>query len=46
MDTVRVIYRQVEDTWTATSPDVPDWTAVANTFDEARTLSEEGVRFA
>lgn len=46
METVRVIYRQVDGTWTATSPDIPRWTAVADTFEEARKLSEEGVRFA
>ena len=44
--TVRVLYRQDEDTWVATSPDVPRWTVVADTYAEAHQLAEEGVRFA
>jgi predicted RNase H-like HicB family nuclease len=44
--TVRVLYRQDEDTWVASSPDVPRWTVVADTYVEARQLAEEGVRFA
>jgi predicted RNase H-like HicB family nuclease len=43
---VRILYRQDEDTWVATSPEVPRWTAVADTFPEAQRLAEEGVRFA
>jgi len=43
---VRVLYKQDEDTWVATSPEVPRWTAVADTFPEAQRLAEEGVRFA
>jgi predicted RNase H-like HicB family nuclease len=43
--TVRVLYRQDQDTWVATSPDVPRWTVVANTYPEAHQLAEEGVRF-
>jgi predicted RNase H-like HicB family nuclease len=46
MDRIRVHYWQDEDTWAATSPDVPRWTAVADTYDEVRQLAEEGVRFA
>jgi predicted RNase H-like HicB family nuclease len=44
--TVRVLYRQDEDTWVASSPDVPRWTVVADTYAEAHQLAEEGVRFA
>jgi hypothetical protein len=43
--TVRVLYRQDQDTWVATSHDVPRWTVVANTYPEAHQLAEEGVRF-
>jgi predicted RNase H-like HicB family nuclease len=44
--TVRVLYRQDQDTWVATSPDVPGWTVVANTYPDAHRLAEDGVRFA
>lgn len=44
--TVRVLYRQDQDTWVASSPDVPRWTVVADTYAEAHRLAEEGVRFA
>lgn len=43
---VRVLYRQDQDTWVATSPDVPRWTVVADTYPEAHQLAEDGVRFA
>lgn len=43
--TVRVLYRQDEDTWVASSPDVPRWTVVADTYSEAHQLAEDGVRF-
>jgi predicted RNase H-like HicB family nuclease len=43
---VRVLYRQDEDTWAASSPDVPRWTLVADTYAEAHQLAEKGVRFA
>jgi predicted RNase H-like HicB family nuclease len=43
--TVRVLYRQDEDTWVASSPDVPRWTVVADTYAEAHQLAEDGVRF-
>ncbi len=46
MDTIRVIYEQDEDTWLATSPEVPNWTVVADSYDEAHRLAEDGVRFA
>lgn len=46
MDTIRVIYEQDEDTWVATSPEVPNWTVVADRYDEAHRLAEDGVRFA
>jgi predicted RNase H-like HicB family nuclease len=44
--TVRLLYRQDEDTWVVTSPDAPRWTLVADTYAEAHQLAEEGVRFA
>jgi predicted RNA binding protein YcfA (HicA-like mRNA interferase family)/predicted RNase H-like HicB family nuclease len=43
---VRVLYRQDQDTWVASSPEVPRWTVVADTYAEAHQLAEEGVRFA
>ncbi len=46
MDRIRVIYEQDEDTWVATSPEIPGWTAIGDSFEEARELAEEGVRFA
>lgn len=46
METIRVIYEQDEDTWVATSPEVPNWTVVADGYDEAHRLAEDGVRFA
>jgi predicted RNase H-like HicB family nuclease len=44
--TVRVLYRQDEETWVASSPDVTRWTVVADTYAKAHRLVEEGVRFA
>jgi predicted RNase H-like HicB family nuclease len=44
--TVRVLYRPDADTWVATSPDVPGWTAVADSYAKTRRLAEDGVRFA
>lgn len=41
-----MIYEQDEDTWVATSPDVPNWTAVGDSYEEAHKLAEEGVRSA
>ena len=46
MDTIRVIYEQDEDTWVATSPEVPNWTVVADSYEEAHRLDEDGVRFS
>ena len=46
MERIRVIYEQDEDTWVATSPEVPNWTVAANTYEEAHRLAEDGVRFA
>jgi predicted RNase H-like HicB family nuclease len=46
MERIRVIYEQDEDTWVATSPEVPDWTVVADSYVQAHQLAEEGVRFA
>jgi predicted RNase H-like HicB family nuclease len=44
--TVRVLYRRDADTWVATSPEIPRWTVVADSYQEAHRLAEEGVRFA
>jgi predicted RNase H-like HicB family nuclease len=44
--TVRVLYRQDQDTWVASSPDIPRWTVVAGSYAEAKSLAEDGVRFA
>ena len=46
MDRIRVIYEQDEDTWVATSPEVPDRTVVADGYERARQLAEDGVRLA
>lgn len=46
MDTIRVLYRVEDDIWSAESPDIENWLAVANSFEECRRLAEEGVRFA
>jgi len=46
MDQIRIIYEQDEDTWVATSPEVPNWTVVGDSYEEAYRLAEEGVRFA
>ena len=46
MEQIRVIYEQDGDAWVATSPEVPDWTAVGASYEEAHRLAEEGVRFA
>jgi predicted RNase H-like HicB family nuclease len=46
MDVIRVIYEQDQDTWVATSPEVPNWTVVADSYEEAHRLAEDGVRFA
>lgn len=44
--TVHVVYAQDQDTWVASSPEVPSWTVVADSYDEAHQLVEEGVRIA
>ena len=46
MDYVRVMYEQDDDTWVASSPEVPNWTVVADSYEEAHRLADEGVRFA
>ncbi len=43
---VRILYKQDEGTWVASSPEIPHWTMVADTFPEAQRLAEAGVRFA
>jgi predicted RNase H-like HicB family nuclease len=45
MDYIRVIHEQDDDTWVASSPEVPNWTVVADSYEEAHRLAEEGVRF-
>jgi len=46
MDRVRVIHHYENDSWWAESPDVPEWFAAADTYEEAHRLAEEGIRFA
>lgn len=46
MDTVSVVYHHDPDAWWADSPDVPGWTATAETLNELRALADEGVRFS
>lgn len=44
---VRVLYRQDQDTWVGTSPDVPRWIVVADRYlPRGAPDAEEGVRFA
>lgn len=45
MDHVRVIYHH-EHVWWAESPDVPEWRAEADTYDELRHIAEEQIPFA
>jgi predicted RNase H-like HicB family nuclease len=46
MDTIRVIHHCDDGRWWAESPDVPDWSAAGDSFDEVRALADAGVRFA
>jgi predicted RNase H-like HicB family nuclease len=46
MDTVSVVYHHDPEAWWADSPDLPGWTATAETLDELRALADEGVRFS
>ncbi len=47
MDPIRVIYHHDPPyCWWAESPEIPRWTAVADTLAEIRQLAEDGVRFA
>jgi predicted RNase H-like HicB family nuclease len=43
---VHVLYHRDEDTWVVSCPQIPRWTAVADSYQEAHRLAEEGVRFA
>jgi predicted RNase H-like HicB family nuclease len=43
---IRVLHRQDEDTWVASSPDIPNWTIVGKSYADAHRLAEEGARFA
>lgn len=47
MDPVRVIYREHAGYgWSAESPDLPGWRIFGDSYEDARQLAEEGVRFA
>ena len=46
MQTIRVIHHCEDGVWWAESPEVPNWTAGGDTFEESRQLTEEGIRFA
>jgi predicted RNase H-like HicB family nuclease len=46
MTSVSVIYHYEPEGWWADSPDIPGWTATADSVDALRSLAEEGVRFA
>ena len=46
MDRIRVIHHYEDGSWWAESPDVPEWTAAADTYEDAHRLAEEGIRFA
>jgi predicted RNase H-like HicB family nuclease len=46
VDEIRVIYHCEDGNWWAESPDADGWYAAADTFEECRALSEEGIRFA
>jgi predicted RNase H-like HicB family nuclease len=46
MGGIRVLYEQDEDTWVANTSEVPGWAVVADSYEEAHELAEEGVRFA
>ncbi len=46
MDPVRVIYREHPGHgWSAESPDLPGWRTFGDSYDDARRLAEERVRF-
>lgn len=46
MITADVIYHYEDGTWWAESPEVPRWSVAAETFEETKTLAEEGIPFA
>lgn len=47
MERIRVIYHEEPPHgWWAESPEIPRWTAAADTLAEIRQLAEDGVRFA
>lgn len=43
MEPIRVLYRVEDGTWSARSPDLPGWLAVADTYEECRKFAEEGI---
>ena len=46
MDPVRVIYREhAGHGWSAESPDLPGWRIFGDSYEDARQLADEGVRF-
>lgn len=42
---IAVVFHYEDGKWWAEAPDVPDYVAWANTFDELRALVEEGLEF-
>lgn len=47
MDPIRVIYRESPGHgWSAESPDLPGWRVFGDSYEDARRLADEGVRFA
>lgn len=46
MEPIRVIHHCEDGLWWSESPDIANWTAAGDSFEEVRQLSEEGVRFA
>lgn len=46
MERIRVIHHHERGAWWAESPYVPEWSAAADTYEEAHRLAEEGIRFA
>jgi predicted RNase H-like HicB family nuclease len=46
MKIVPVAYHHEPDGWWADSPEIPGWSATAESVDELRQLVEDGIRFA
>lgn len=45
MRTVHVEYREEPEGWSATSPELPRWTAFGQSFREVKQLAEDGIPF-